>query len=83
MKHFRYTHTRHNEQGTVLVHDVATLIGTDREVKERLEARLALEDWTAWSYLPNGTHQRTHAPTPDRPYIGYLCVKPMQGAGLR
>ena len=73
---FRYTHKRFDAHEQPIAWD-AGVISTEA-VKDRLTARFGLQDWNDWTCTANGTHQRTHTPTPARPYRGVLILEPIQ-----
>ena len=78
---YRYTHKRFDAQQQLICRDGGIITGTTPEaVKERLTARFGLQDWNCWTCTCDGTHQRTHTLTPQRPYRGVITVAPIKDA---
>ena len=78
-KTYRCTHTRYDTHDTLIEHESVTLSGhTAKEVKHHAVRRFGLQAWNCWTCTANGTYQRTHTWTADRPYRGVLTLEPMK-----
>ena len=78
-RHYRYTHKRFDTYEQPIAWDTGVISADTAEaVKDRLTERFGLQDWNGWTCTANGTHQRTHTPTPKRPYRGVLILEPIQ-----
>ena len=76
---YRCTYTSHDPQDRLLEHTVAILAGVSTEtVKVRAGERFRLGDWNSWTCTAKGAFQRTHTPTPERPYRGILTLEPIE-----
>ena len=76
---YRYTHKRFDTHEQPIAWDTGVISADTAEaVKDRLTERFGLQDWNGWTCTANGTHQRTHTPTPKRPYRGVLILEPIQ-----
>ena len=73
---YRYTHKRFDTHEQPIAWDAGVISGeTGEAVKDRLTERFGLKDWNAWTCTASGTFQRTHTPTPERPYRGVIIVE--------
>ena len=77
-KTYKYTHKRFDAHEQPIAWDAGVITGDTAEaVKHRLVERFGLQDWNAWACTANCTYQRTHKPTPERPYRGFLTLEPI------
>lgn len=79
MRDYRFTHKRFDTHDQIIKHDTGTLSGhSAKEVKHRAVRRFGLQAWNSWTCTAHGTFQRTHTPTPERPYRGVLTLEPIK-----
>ena len=61
MKHFRFTYTRCEPDGTILEHVAESISAhTLRSAKLTLVKRFGLQNWTPWRQTSNGGFVKTH-----------------------
>ena len=79
MPDYRCTYTQHDTNDSLMEHTVAILAGVSSEaVKLRAGERFGLGDWNPWTCTADGAFQRTHTPTPERPYRGIITLEPIK-----
>lgn len=82
LRAYQYTHTRYDHHDAVIQRDVGTIERwTTQTVKHAIVKRFGLQAWSPWSCLADGTYQRTHTWTEERPYRGIITVRPIAESG--